>query len=282
MKIAAVSLGIVLFFSSTAGYAEERCRSWRVNSSSHLLFFRDMEAVRIEFPQREKPHKSVRIHLGRCDHQRYIEVVASASFWSDLSEKAIGFAEVCTQDVPCSSQQKAFLEILYTLQKDVGVRSSQDFHAFVWENAPTAFGFFLCQTKRQDIFLKCEFLRPGQQRMLMDIVERKSLSSLNILNLSAGVIAIGQQGILQEVRSGFFEFRDFHQPQVNSFSFSANNVCESLPNLFSRYSPFFVSLLQTTKIRLISLLVLSRIAWYHELRFLSQPRLWLFRSPCQR
>lgn len=260
-----------LLFSAT-GYAEDRCRSWRL-PPSHLLYFRDMEAVRLEFSQKSQPHASVRIHFGRCELQRYIEVRSSVGFWSELSERTVGFSEVCTSEVPCRPAQRAFLEAIDTLQKR---SSSKQVYRFSWEKSPSAFGFFFCSDKQGDLFFQCSLVRPGKRTPVLDIIEKKSLKLYDIYGLPEDVFAVGMEGFLRKDGSRFELLG--RQP----VSWESSALCRSMPEPLPRYAQAFFSLQKAVGIRLVSLLALSKAAWHGELGLLSQPRLWLFRPNCQR
>ena len=271
MKRQAVLIPFFLLIVASAALADDNCRSWRL-PPSHVLYFRDINAIRIEFPQKARPHSSVRIHFGPCSSLKYIEAKASASFWSELANKAIGFDEICTPKAPCSSRHHAFLDSLYALQHQV--------YQSVWERDNAAFAFLSCSEKYDKaLLLRCKLVRPQKPTLSLELIEKDRLSPYPAEKLSDHVVALGKKGILLRKDKDRLAFQDYQRGTL--LEFSRNQIRTSLPPVLSRHSHAFVSLLQRMPLEFASLLVLSRETWWLRLQILSEPRLWIFSSPLE-
>lgn len=274
MKKALYACTLLCLFASSA-YAEDHCRSWRL-PPSHVLYFRDIDAVRIEFPRKSRPHSLIRIHFGRCDLQRYVEMKVSAAFWSDLAEKAIGFSPICTSETPCSEKYRTLLESLDSLQQQF---SSQESHLFLQENSSSSFYVLFCLKKQHGLLIQCKMVRPDKNVLGIELIEESSLPLYDTERFGKEIVAVGSEGILRR-KGRKFQF----QPRQGStsFSFSSGNVRNVLPRPLSRHSRNLASLLKVLPTGLASLLVLSRKTWWERFKILSEPKLWIFLAPLER
>lgn len=269
MKFYLISLIIIFIFPTKSGAQElSRCRT--LSPASHLLYYKNLEFIRVEFEAQAEPHSVVRIHLGPCALHRYVEARTTTSFWSEAA-KGVGGTEICKDpDFPCSSRLKKFLDLLESYISKV--QKNNLFIPIILEEKSMSFGLVFCEKKEKTVFLECHLLTSLGRLIQLALFEKGSTKLYGIANLQEGLKAIGREGLIFE-RGNYV----FFQGKRGSFQRDKATLCLKIPRVIRKYAKT-KKLLQPNL--LTSLFVLSKDSWQSEFRLLSDPFYWLLRSPC--
>lgn len=257
----------------------ETCRT--LKKDAHLIYYKSGIFLRIEFEKQTGPHKLVRVQFGECGLKRaYIDIDAPSQDWSGIA-KLPGGSEICVHpnDRSCPPRLRFFFS---HLENHVKKQTTRPIIPLIWQKKATkSFGVFLCSQKKKGIFLECLLITPSNKTFQVDMLEEGSLGTQNpnilaIPEQMRGIRAIGKKGMVFETKDQMIFKSD--QPH-RSFRRAKSSLCSKVPTVVQKHAKTFKLL---KKNRLVSLLVLSKKTWWGRLHLLSEPRLWVLRSHCDK